>query len=569
MSGGLSVLFETFWKSSVALGVPLCVNLLLRNKSAALRRLVLSTAIVAMFASAVMLPVVPRWSATAPSWLQPENPRPVLISGPATIDKVPARVTPTRLRVTHPMASQSDFVRPVPIPRSIPTSSIPAIWFTGTAILLARFAINLLALRRLRRNSVPVTDRDFLGHRIALLQNEAIAAPVTWGIMRPVILVPPRFRQLTVESRQTVLRHEVAHIEAHDFLLRVLAEIARAAIWFQPLMWIASRQLRVEQELACDNRVLAEGARPSAYAKLLLEWDRYVDGNNSPIAVGMVQRSSLRRRLHSLLDDNVQRVPVSRAGILTTALLVLMVAVPLAALQFITTAPRMQPSRTDIAAPLPDLSTAGLPAPGLPTAPLEIAQVRVPEPPPAVKPKSPGAVVILVLDRSASMEGPKIALVRAAATVVVDSLRPDDQIGILTFDQSFEWTVPIRRADDKASLKQLIAGITNNGGTLIPAALREAYEKILPYNAAHRHIVLLTDGISEERDSEATAQDAAAHQITISTIGLGPDVVRPFLEKIAAAAAGNSYFLSTPVGLEEIMLRDVSAHTGAMNPGNR
>jgi uncharacterized protein YegL len=188
------------------------------------------------------------------------------------------------------------------------------------------------------------------------------------------------------------------------------------------------------------------------------------------------------------------------------------------------------------------------------TFPAKLAPPREPE----------DTVVVLVLDKSASMEGKKIELSRAAATGVVDNLRPEDQIGILIFDNSFQWTVPIRRADDKAMLKKLIAGINPDGGTQIPAALTEAYKKILPYEAIYKHIVLLTDGISEEGDAMRLAKDAADHKITISTIGLGQDVNRPFLEKIAAGAAGKAYFLNDPSGLEQILLHDVKEHTGTV-----
>jgi uncharacterized protein YegL len=189
------------------------------------------------------------------------------------------------------------------------------------------------------------------------------------------------------------------------------------------------------------------------------------------------------------------------------------------------------------------------------TFPARLAPPREPE----------DTVVVLVIDKSASMEGKKIELSRAAATGVVENLRPEDQVGILIFDNSFQWTVPISPASDKARLKRLIAGINPDGGTQIPAALTEAYRKMLPYDkATFRHIVLLTDGISEEGDSARLAKDAADHKITISTIGLGQDVNRPFLEKIASAAGGKSYFLNDPSGLEQILLHDVKEHTGTV-----
>ncbi len=58
-------------------------------------------------------------------------------------------------------------------------------------------------------------------------------------------------------------------------------------------------------------------------------------------------------------------------------------------------------------------------------------------------------------------------LARRAAVGVVENLRPVDQVGILIFDNSFQWSVPLRRADDRVSIKRLISGITPDGGTQI------------------------------------------------------------------------------------------------------
>ena len=60
----------------------------------------------------------------------------------------------------------------------------------------------------------------------------------------------------------------------------------------------------------------------------------------------------------------------------------------------------------------------------------------------------------------------------------------------------------------------------------------------------------------------ALAREAVANKVTISTVGLGQDVNRAFLEKVAVSAHGKSYFLNDPSGLEQILLRDVEEHTG-------
>jgi Ca-activated chloride channel family protein len=176
---------------------------------------------------------------------------------------------------------------------------------------------------------------------------------------------------------------------------------------------------------------------------------------------------------------------------------------------------------------------------------------------------SEGTSVVLIIDKSSSMEGKKIELARQAAIGVVDNLRPIDFVGVLIFDNSFQWDVPIRHAEDKVLIKRLISGIVPDGGTQIAPALAEAYRKVLPTHATFKHIVLLTDGISEEGDSLDLSKEAAAQHVTISTVGLGQDVNRAYLEKVASVAGGKSYFLNEPAGLEQIVLKDVMEHTGS------
>jgi Ca-activated chloride channel homolog len=179
-------------------------------------------------------------------------------------------------------------------------------------------------------------------------------------------------------------------------------------------------------------------------------------------------------------------------------------------------------------------------------------------------PRSPeGTAVVIIIDKSSSMEGKKIELARQAAIGVVDNLRPIDLVGVLIFDNSFQWDVPIRRAEDKPLIKRLIAGIIPDGGTQIAPALAEAYHKVLPSHATFKHIVLLTDGISEEGDSLDLSKEAATQHVTISTVGLGQDVNRAYLEKVASIAGGKSYFLNEPAGLAQIVLKDVMEHTGS------
>ena len=375
------VLSAVFWKSGIALGAALCISRMLRSRSADLRRLVFSTTIVAILVAAAATPMLPRWTAVTPLWFHFQRSAPAAVaesslSSPMVDDAAQRTAPPGR-----PMSPQTSSRR-----IDLNAWLIPLIWFAGAATLLTRFGINLRWLHRLRKASDAVTDVALLAkcgaaRRVRLWRNDAIGAPVTWGIVRPVILVPAGFEELPAESRDAVIRHELAHIQAHDFLMRGLAEIARALIWFQPLVWIVWRQLREEQELACDNRVLAAGGKPSAYAKLLLDWDAR-PAMDSLIAVGIAHRSCLKRRLYALLDTDLPRDTVATAEVAGALFLALAAALPLAAISFTQAVP-VQPE------PAHALQLAS-PAPLRPTARLAQAQtaqtpVKAPAPQPAAQ----------------------------------------------------------------------------------------------------------------------------------------------------------------------------------------
>lgn len=185
--------------------------------------------------------------------------------------------------------------------------------------------------------------------------------------------------------------------------------------------------------------------------------------------------------------------------------------------------------------------------------PAELAPPRTPE----------GIALVLVVDKSSSMEGKKMLLARQSAVGVVENLRTIDRVGVLAFDNSFEWAVPLQRNEFSAATKKLISGIIADGGTQIAPALHEAYKLIKPQKTVYKHILLLTDGISEEGDSIALAREAAMNEVTISTIGLGQDVNRSYLERVANSATGKSYFLIDISALEQIVLKDVMEHTGS------
>ena len=167
-------------------------------------------------------------------------------------------------------------------------------------------------------------------------------------------------------------------------------------------------------------------------------------------------------------------------------------------------------------------------------------------------PQQPTALV-LVLDKSLSMEGPKIEMVRQAARASIAGLRRIDEVGLIAFDKEFRWVLPLTPVSEANGIDTAIESIEASGGTRIYPALEAAYEAVLPVQATRKHIILLTDGMSPPGDLPQLEQDAAKNRVTISTIGVGDDVDSKFLQEISDSTHGKSYFIEDPHKITEIV----------------
>ena len=173
---------------------------------------------------------------------------------------------------------------------------------------------------------------------------------MTWGWIRPVVLLPAEAASWTIERRRDVLLHELAHVRRRDCLTQTIARVACAIYWFHPLAWVAERRMRIERERACDDVVLLAGARASDYAGHLLEIARglRVPRTAALAALAMARPSQLEGRLMAILDPGRnRRGPGRRMGLIALITATLLV-VPLAALHLgarasATTAPALAP----------------------------------------------------------------------------------------------------------------------------------------------------------------------------------------------------------------------------------
>jgi hypothetical protein len=149
-------------------------------------------------------------------------------------------------------------------------------------------------------------ERAGVETRVAVLTSESVSTPLTWGIRSPVILLPADATEWSLTHFSVVLRHEIAHIARGDTLTQALGVVACAVYWFNPLVWIAARGMRAEQERACDERVLVSGTPPVEYAAHLLEVARSARalGPQGFVSVAMARPSQLEGRLLAVLNTS-------------------------------------------------------------------------------------------------------------------------------------------------------------------------------------------------------------------------------------------------------------------------
>jgi bla regulator protein blaR1 len=212
--------------------------------------------------------------------------------------------------------------------------------------LLLLTGIALLRLVALRARAQVLVDPHWVGalaraqHRMsfkngtALLTSAELQSPISWGFLRPTILVNESALASGGQA-EAVLAHELAHVIHGDWAKLMLSRVAIAAFWFNPLAWALAREAHQLREEAADDAVLASNIAGTDYAELLVGVARHENRGLLLGAHGVAPaRNSLRRRVARVLDKTPARGPSGASWVAGFTAGMLVMAAPLAAVTF-------------------------------------------------------------------------------------------------------------------------------------------------------------------------------------------------------------------------------------------
>lgn len=201
------------------------------------------------------------------------------------------------------------------------------LWALGALCLVVRLAVCACRALRLVRRATPVGESNGFEVR----STGSVPGAMAWTFSRGAIIVPEICRDWPASTTEAALLHESAHLVRRDGYALLAGELARALYWFHPLMWYALRRLRMEQEHAADDAVLAAGVQPADYAQHLVELARF--GRTQPLLAGAGATRTLAGRIETILDGTRSRTVQNRRMLLISLAAVVAAAIPLAALQ--------------------------------------------------------------------------------------------------------------------------------------------------------------------------------------------------------------------------------------------
>jgi beta-lactamase regulating signal transducer with metallopeptidase domain len=307
------------WKGAALLVAALLAVVALRRAGAAMRH----QAWAAVFAAVLALPAL-HWA--VPELLPAAEEPAMRVSADAPAN--PAVRTQAGPASAKAPADGGDPLSREPVDRAVPHGleavgagwplgpMLIAVWLIVAAALLGDIAFGLLGLVRLRAAMRPLDDPGWeatgvataahrrIRRRVRLFTSTRVDVPVTWGLVRPVVVLPDCACDWDAGRRRVVFEHELAHVRRGDFATMLLARAAVALHWFNPLAWWGLRRMAADAERACDDAVVSAGVAPGDYAGHLVALAQTLGGRRlrTAPAIAMARGPEVSGRVEALLD---------------------------------------------------------------------------------------------------------------------------------------------------------------------------------------------------------------------------------------------------------------------------
>jgi bla regulator protein blaR1 len=211
---------------------------------------------------------------------------------------------------------------------------VAGLLFLGATVRLTRLGAGLLRLRSLGRRARPLVPlpwlrglRDEVAPRARFLRSDEAGSPATFGVRRPLVLLPPAFESMGRARQEAIALHELLHAQRADWLVLIVEDVLKAVLFFHPAVhWLVAR-IRVAREQTVDAGVVRRLGEREAYLESLVEVARFAVHARAVPAAPFLRESHLRERVDLLLKEVLMsRVrTIAHVG-LTAAALVLAVS---------------------------------------------------------------------------------------------------------------------------------------------------------------------------------------------------------------------------------------------------
>ena len=169
----------------------------------------------------------------------------------------------------------------------------------------------------------------------------------------------------------------------------------------------------------------------------------------------------------------------------------------------------------------------------------------------------PEIALVIVLDKSWSMNGAVMELCKSAALAAIGALADEQSIGVITFNDGFNWDVPVQNVGKRrAEINKAVSAIQASGQTMIFPAVEQAFKALSSVKARAKHVVLLSDGRSYPDDYEGLVKKMVAAKITVSSVAVGQSADGELLGNIAKWGKGRGYLVLDAKEVPQIFVKE-------------